>query len=80
LETTNWSGTVFCDRDEWKRTDKPHFSLSPSRQVKRNVARIRSIICSSPKLKQLGVWVEGIVVLTNEHSKLHLDSPYSYFS
>ncbi len=48
---------------------------SPSRQVKRNVATIRDIVDSVPALRSLGVWVEGIVVFTNNHATLHINNP-----
>ncbi len=75
LETKNWSGTIVCNGDEWQRPGRRNFSSNPSRQVKWNVARIRSVIDSSPSLKRLGVWVDGIVVLTNLHAKLRLVEP-----
>lgn len=75
LETKNWSGTIVCNGDKWQRPSRRNFSSNPSRQVKRNVARIRSVLDSSPNLKRLGVWVDGIVVLTNLHAKLRLIEP-----
>ncbi len=75
LETKNWSGSVSCNGDEWQRVGKRNFSGSPSRQVKRNAAKIKQIIDNSPTLKQVGIWVEGIVVLTNNHATLHLNNP-----
>ena len=75
LETKNWSGPIVCSGDDWKRPSKHNFSSSPSRQVKRNVARIRRIIDSSLNLKHLDFWVEGIVVLTNAQAKPRLNSP-----
>ena len=68
LETKNWSGSISCNGDEWQRAGKRNFSGSPSRQVKRNAAKIKQLIDSSPNLSQLGIWVEGIVVFTNKHS------------
>jgi hypothetical protein len=75
LETKNWSGSISCKGDEWQRTGKRNFSGSPSRQVKRNVAKIRQIIENTQNLRSLGIWVEGIVVLTNNHASLHLNNP-----
>jgi len=75
LETKNWSGSISCSGDEWQRAGKRSFSSTPSRQVKRNVARIKQIIDSSPNLRQLGIWVEGIVVFTNNHAVLHVNNP-----
>jgi hypothetical protein len=75
LETKNWSGNISCSGDEWQRTGKRNFSGSPSRQVKRNVVRIKQIIDSSPNLRPLGIWVEGIVVFSNNHAVLHVNNP-----
>lgn len=75
LETKNWRGEVACKGDEWQRAGKNDFKGSPSRQVKRNAAIIRSIIGSSPSFRSIDVWVEGIVVFTNTHVVLHLSDP-----
>ncbi len=75
LETKNWSGEVTCRGDEWQRTGKRDFKSSPSLQVKRNAAQIKHVVNSSPSLRVLGVWVEGIVVFTNNHATLHLNNP-----
>jgi Nuclease-related domain len=74
LETKNWSGKIACNGDQWQRPGKHCFKGSPSRQVKRNAAKIRTIIDSS-QLKSLGIWVEGIVVFTNNHSSLNINNP-----
>jgi hypothetical protein len=75
LETKNWSGNITCNGDEWQRKGKRNFNSSPSRQVKRNTQRIKRIIDSSPSLRSLGVWVEGVVVLTNRHATVQLNNP-----
>ena len=75
LETKNWSGKITCYGDEWQRPGKRGFKGSPSRQVKRNAAKIRNIIDSSPTLRPLGIRVEGIVVFTNNRSSLNLNNP-----
>jgi hypothetical protein len=75
LETKNWNGNISCNGDEWHRSGKRNFSGNPSRQVKRNVSKIQQIIDGSPNLKALGIWVEGIVVLTNNHATLHVNNP-----
>ena len=75
LETKNWSGNISCNGDEWQRSGKRNFSGSPSRQVKRNAAKIQQIIDDNPNLRALGIWVEGIVVLTNNHATLHVNNP-----
>ena len=59
LETKNWSGSISCNGDEWQRVGKRNFSGSPSRQVKRNAAKIKQIIDGNPNLRPLGIWVEG---------------------
>ncbi len=75
LETKNWSGNISCNGDEWQRVGKRNFSGSPSRQVKRNAAKIKQIIDNNPNLRTLGIWVEGIVVFTNNHAALHVNKP-----
>jgi Nuclease-related domain. len=74
LETKNWSGHINCNGDEWHRAGKRNFNSSPSSQVKRNTAKIKTILDNSP-LRSLGVWVEGVVVITNRHAVLHLNNP-----
>jgi hypothetical protein len=74
LETKNWSGHINCSADEWHRGGKRNFKGSPSRQVKRNAAKIKAILDNSA-LRSLGIWVEGIVVITNKHAILHLNNP-----
>ncbi len=75
LETKNWNGNISCNGDEWHRPGKRNFSGSPSRQVKRNAAKIQQIIDGNPHLRALGFWVEGIVVLTNNHATLNVNKP-----
>lgn len=75
LETKNWSGNIICNGDSWQRDGKRHINSSPSRQLKRNIARIKQVIDSSPSLKPLNIWVEGIVVFTNKHSKFQINNP-----
>ena len=74
LETKNWSGKITCNGDEWQRPGK-HSMGSPSRQAKRNAAKIKHLIDSSPALRPMGVWVEGLVVFTNNHAKLNINNP-----
>jgi hypothetical protein len=75
LETKNWSGDITCNGDEWQRAGKGNFKGSPSLQVKRNAAKIKNLIDSSQAFRSLGVWVEGIVVFTNNHATFHLNNP-----
>jgi hypothetical protein len=37
--------------------------------------KIKQIIDNNQNLRLLGIWVEGIVVLTNNHATLHLSNP-----
>ena len=74
LETKNWSGKITCNGDEWQRPSK-HNMGSPSRQAKRNAAKIKHIIDSSPTLRSLSIWVEGLVVFTNNHASLNINNP-----
>ena len=48
LETKNWNGNISCNGDEWQRSGKQNFSGRPSRQVKRNAAKIQQIIGGTP--------------------------------
>ncbi len=75
LETKNWNGSISCNGDEWQRAGKRNFNSSPSRQVKRNAAKIQHIIDASSHLRALGLYVEGIVVITNRHATLHVNNP-----
>lgn len=75
LETKNWNGSVTCNGDIWQRTGKQNFKGSPSRQAKRNVYTIKHIIDSSKVLGTLAIYVEGIVVFTNNHATLNLNNP-----
>jgi len=74
LETKNWRGKITCNGDKWHRAGRGDISSSPSRQVKWNVSRIKRIIGNTPTLRTLGIWVEGIVVLTNKHTALNVNS------
>jgi hypothetical protein len=72
LETKNWKGTISSNGDEWQRVGKRNFNASPSRQVKRNALRIKQIIENSGVI-HAGIWVEGIVVLTNNHATVRIN-------
>jgi hypothetical protein len=75
LETKNWNGRIFCNGDQWQRAGKRSFSSSPSKQVKRNAARVKGLIVNSPALRGMDVWVEGVVVFSNKHAALNLSNP-----
>jgi hypothetical protein len=74
LETKNWKGKISCYGDVWQREGMRDMG-SPSRQVRRNAAKIKRIIDVAPQLRDLNVYVEGIVVFTNKHATLELKSP-----
>jgi hypothetical protein len=75
LETKNWSGEISCNGDAWQRIGKRNFKGSPSLQAKRNAAKVKHIIDSSEAFGSVSVWVEGIVVFTNNHATFHLNNP-----
>lgn len=78
IETKNWSGRITCNGDEWYRQNrhkKSDSASSPSRQVKRNAARVKNAIETSETLRPLRIWVDGIVVFTNNHADLHMNYP-----
>jgi hypothetical protein len=74
LETKNWSGRILVNGDQWQRPGK-HAMGSPSLQVKRNAQKLKRLIDESASLRALGIWVEGIVVLTNQHANLSVNNP-----
>jgi hypothetical protein len=75
IETKNWSGTITCNGDDWRRQDQHKFKESPSRQVKKNANKIKQIMNSSPNLRNHGIWVQGLVVFTNNNANLSLSRP-----
>jgi hypothetical protein len=77
IETKNWSGKVTCNGDEWHRDNRhgKSDSASPSRQVKKNAARVRNVLESSKTLGGVRIWVEGVVVFANKHIDLQLSHP-----
>ena len=75
IETKNWSGPISCEGDDWQRQDKRKFSGSPSKQVKKNVENVRQVLSASSTIRNHGVWVQGLVVFTNDHADLHLNNP-----
>jgi hypothetical protein len=74
LETKNWSGRIIIDSDQWHRPGK-HAMGSPSLQAKRNAQKLKRLIDAAPSLRALNIWVEGIVVLTNRHANVSINSP-----
>lgn len=75
IETKNWSGKVTCYGDEWQRQDRNKFNGSPSKQVKKNTTKIKRLLEAHPVLRIHGIWVEPIVVFTNDNVELHLNKP-----
>jgi hypothetical protein len=73
VETKNWSGKIGCYGDDWQRDRKGKFN-SPSRQLKRNVSQVKTIIDQSA-FSTLHIPVEGILVFVNKHADLHLNRP-----
>lgn len=74
LETKNWSGRIIIDGDNWQRPGK-QVTGNPSLQAKRNAQKVKRLIDNSAVLRGLGVWVEGIVVLTNQHANISINNP-----
>jgi hypothetical protein len=74
LETKNWSGRIMIDGDQWNRPGKKVLG-SPSLQAKRNTQKIQRLLDASGSLSGLGVWVEGLVVLTNPHAHISISNP-----
>jgi hypothetical protein len=74
LETKNWSGKISCNGDFWQRQGNRHVSGSPSEQAKKNAAKVRHAIDASGKLP-FSVWLDAIVVFTNNHAELHMSNP-----
>jgi hypothetical protein len=81
IETKNYQGEIACFGDKWMRhyrgaRYRKNFDLgSPSKQVKHNAFRVKKAIESSEVLKQKRVWVEAVVVFSNENVVLHLNNP-----
>ncbi len=75
LETKNWKGKITCHGDEWQREGRRNFKTSPSRQVKKNTAKIKRLLESSKSIRPLSIYVEGIIVFTNNHASLNLNNP-----
>jgi hypothetical protein len=72
LETKNWSGKININGDQWSRPGKQAMG-SPSLQAKRNTQKVKRLLDPSSALRS--VWVEGIVVLTNQHASLNINNP-----
>ncbi|MCW4018230.1 MAG: NERD domain-containing protein [Candidatus Bathyarchaeota archaeon] len=75
IETKNWSGKISCNGDDWQRKRKRGSVSSPSKQLKRNVSKIKTIVNRSQALKPFQVPVEGVLVFANKNADLHLKKP-----
>ena len=71
LETKNWSGKININGDQWQRPGKQAMG-SPSLQAKRNTQKVKRLLDQTPTLRD--IWVEGIVVLTNQHANLTISN------
>ena len=82
IETKNFEGDIRCDGDnwyqykqEWKNPEE-YERKSPSKQVKGNSLRLKQFIESKNIFKKpFKLWVDGIVVFTNENVELILNRP-----
>jgi hypothetical protein len=73
LETKNWSGKIVCNGDQWQRPGKT-VKGSPSLQVKHNTQKVKRVIVAMPSLRELNVWVGGLIVFTNPHADLCINN------
>jgi hypothetical protein len=73
IETKNWRGWISCSGDTWQRGGK-RIVGSPSEQAKKNAAKVRRAVEASGNVP-FSVWVDAIVVFTNNHADLHLNGP-----
>jgi hypothetical protein len=81
VETKNHRGKITCYGDEWLIQFRGknnwvterifNYTLgSPSVQARSNAVRIKNVIDSIEQLNSKRVWVQGIVVFSNNHSEL----------
>ena len=82
IETKNYAGRIVCDGDEWssQHTGKfnrlIHYDIgSPSRQVKRNAARVKRMIEANTAFKSRRIWVDGVLVFANKRVNLRINNP-----
>jgi len=91
IETKNYRGHIFCNKDTWYSHYKGGLKIgrrggiywketrdynirSPSKQIKRNAIVLRNFLKDNyPKLSH--VWINCIVVFTNENSILEINEP-----
>ncbi|MEK6819744.1 MAG: nuclease-related domain-containing protein, partial [Nanoarchaeota archaeon] len=81
VETKNFEGEIRCEgniwyqfKDTWKIPEEYEIK-SPSKQVKGNALKLKQYIESKNIFsKSLKIWVEGIVVFTNDNVILRCDN------
>ncbi|MDR2203161.1 MAG: NERD domain-containing protein [Nitrososphaerota archaeon] len=74
LETKNWRGKITCYGDQWLRSGKK-IKNSPSLQIKRNTQKIIHLVGNAPTLRDIHIWVEGLLVFTNPNTDLNINNP-----
>jgi hypothetical protein len=74
LETKNWSGKIFANGDQWRRPGRKATG-SPSLQVKRNTQKVRQLIENVSALWSIRVWVESVIVFTNQNANFSINNP-----
>lgn len=82
IEAKHWEGEIICQGDDWKRryhkglfTTKDYPMGSPSRQIKRNAFDLSKLIESELFHNTFKVWVNGLLVFTNDNINLQLQEP-----
>ncbi|HEX55501.1 MAG: hypothetical protein DRO90_01195 [Candidatus Altiarchaeales archaeon] len=86
IETKNYGGEIECDGDEWRRykisRQGRKYKLkigSPSNQVKRNAKALKDLILRHRekifRRRMPHIWIDSILIFTNENAKLHLRNP-----
>lgn len=82
IETKNFEGEIICYGDvwyqykqEWKNPEEYEIK-SPSKQVKGNALKLNQLIKSKGIfMKPLKIWIDGVIVFTNDNVKLNLNNP-----
>lgn len=81
IETKNWEGQIICDGDNWNKryeNDYRQFDLdiqSISKRIKGNARFLRLLIEDRIFHNLMNIWVEGIIVFTNENAKIKVNNP-----
>lgn len=82
IETKDLEGNIRCDGDNWYQY-KPEWKISQeyeipsvSKQAKKNAVILKEFIESNGLFpKHLRLWVEALVVFTNDNLELTLNNP-----